>query len=199
METFLKIVQRLIISFTPVIMAGILNMFWVKVGPDRLRIPLDHGLTLADGRRLFGQNKTYLGLVGYVMFHSLAAFAWGIMNAIWPFLEDNNYFYQMHENNAFYNILIGALMGLAYTLFELPNSFMKRRVGIEEGKSAKGIASLLFTFLDQVDSLVGVGLVLCIFYPLGIKRFLILIFIGFFMHALINFILYLLGLRKNPL
>ena len=37
-----------------------------------------------------------------------------------------------------YNLLIGALLGLFYALFELPNSFLKRRLDIKPGKTIKG-------------------------------------------------------------
>lgn len=188
-----------IVTFAPVILAGAMNMLWVKVGWSKLRYPLDHNLVLKDGERLFGENKTYLGLVGYVLWNIVFTILWGWVNAQVSSLENLNLFYRLHENTYFYNVGVGFLLGVAYTIFELPNSFLKRRVKIRPGKSIQGPRRLLFTILDQIDSILGVGLVLRLFYPLSLWQYMYLLFLGFFVHALANVLLYLFGLRENPL
>ena len=70
-----------------------------------------------------------------------------------------------------YNILIGFLLGLGYSLFELPNSFIKRRLDIKPGKTTNGFKKMFFIFLDQADSVFGVCLVVCLFYKIGLKFF----------------------------
>ena len=46
--------------------------------------------------------------------------------------------YATRENTIGYNGIMGLLLGFAYAVFELPNSFIKRRVGITPGKTAEG-------------------------------------------------------------
>jgi CDP-diacylglycerol--serine O-phosphatidyltransferase len=52
---------------------------------------------------------------------------------------------------------IGAVYGLFYMLFELPNSWIKRRMGIMAGESSKRFR-WFFTLLDKTDSAIGVSL-----------------------------------------
>ena len=46
----------------------------------------------------------------------------------------------------------GAIVGLVYRLAELPNSFIKRRLGIEAGGSAVLVWVLLAILTDHLDS-----------------------------------------------
>ena len=44
-------------------------MIWCKLPIlNRLKTPIDLGKNFVDGKRIFGDNKTYKGLVGYVFF-----------------------------------------------------------------------------------------------------------------------------------
>jgi hypothetical protein len=45
-------------------------------------------------------------------------------------------------------------------LAELPNSFLKRQLGIGAGQAGRGVFGFVFYVIDQVDMLVGVWLVL---------------------------------------
>lgn len=174
-------------------------MVWVRIGPNALRLPLDHGRNFRDGRRVFGENKTYLGLVGYIGISMIFSLLWGLLSSKNLSLASKNYFYEYHKNTIPYNLLIGALLGFAYAIFELPNSFMKRRLGIGAGKSDDGPLKYLFVFIDQADSLIGIALVVWMFYPLGWLRFLTMIFLGAATHLLINALLYIFRLRKSPI
>ena len=96
-----------------------------------------------------------------------------------------------------FNLLVGVLLGLGYSLLELPNSFIKRRLDIKPGKTLTGFTKVFFIFLDQADSLFGVALVVWIFYPLGILLYLAFIIVGAATHLLLNMMLYFMKLRKN--
>ena len=96
-----------------------------------------------------------------------------------------------------FNILVGFLLGLFYALFELPNSFIKRRLGISPGKNINGICKGIFIFLDQADSIFGMGLVVWMFYPIGICIYLLFVVVGALTHILLNMLLYALHVRKN--
>ena len=89
------------------------------------------------------------------------------------------------------------LLGLGYSLFELPNSFLKRRLDITPGKSVSGFWKVFFIFLDQADSVFGVALVVWLFYPLGIGLYLLYVLVGAGTHLLLNMMLYFMHLRKN--
>ena len=179
------------------IIAGIINSIFCSLKVcNKLKVPMDFNKKLKDGKRIFGDNKTWKGFLGYIVFNIIVAILLGLLfNAIGK--NHLNFFYVYHENTIIYNLLIGFLLGLFYALFELPNSFMKRRLNIKEGKSTKGFKKIFFIILDQADSVFGVALVVWMFYPLGIMKYLLYIVIGVVTHLLINMILYFLHLRKN--
>lgn len=195
----MKAVIELYVSLMPMILAGIANMLWVRVGPRGLRVPLDGGYRWRDGRPIFGPHKTWLGVVGYLGLGLIFTVLWGLINARLPALARHNLFYVGRANTVGFNAVIGLLLGLAYSLFELPNSFLKRRIGIDSGGDARGPRRLIFATLDQADSVIGCVLVLALFYPLGLGRILLYIAIGAATHLVLNALLYLVGLRSSPL
>lgn len=191
------IITMYITLFVP-ILAGIVNMIFLKLPLfSCLKKPIDGNLTLKDGNRLFGENKTWKGLFGYVFFHVIFALLWGLISSKVPYLESHNYFYMGRENTVFLNLQIGVLLGLAYSLFELPNSFLKRRIGITPGKTLEGAQKVFFIFLDQADSVFGCAFVVWMFYPIGPWKYLLYVILGSATHIVLNMLLYFLHLRKN--
>jgi len=185
------------VTLLPAIISGILNMIWCKLPIlKKTQIPIDLKKNFIDGKRIFGDNKTWKGLIGYLFLNILTAIIWGLICNLVN-INHLNYFYINHENIITFNILIGLLLGLGYSLFELPNSFLKRRLDIKPGKTIKGFKKIFFIFLDQADSVFGCCLVVCLFYNLGIKLYLIYVLVGAFTHIIFNMLLYFLKLRKN--
>lgn len=194
----MKTVVMMYVTLAPVILAGVFNMIFCKLSVLKsLQIPMDAGRTLRDGNRLFGDNKTWKGFIGYIFFGALSTVVWGavIRNTT---LNSLDYFYINNTNSFTFNLTVGVLLGIAYALFELPNSFIKRRIGITPGKSIEGARKVFFIFLDQADSIFGCALVVWMFYELGIVKYLGFVLIGALTHILINVLLYLMHLRKNP-
>ncbi len=186
---------KMYVTIMPVILAGVLNMFFVKTDfYKRHRSPIDGGIILTDGKRLFGDNKTWAGFAGMTAFSAVAQILWGLICLLMP---KTNYLYIYHRNVFLFNLLAGAALGLAYVLFELPNSFIKRRISIPEGKTAGGIKGIAFFVIDQVDSLFGVGIVLAIIYPMPLRQYFLYILLGALTHIAVNFILYKIKIRKN--
>ena len=136
------------------------------------QIPMDGGKSLKDGRRILGNNKTWKGFFGMIFLTALSA---------WLF---------WHSTFA-YSYLYGAWLGFAYVLFELPNSFIKRRLGIESGKNG-GIIQTLF---DQADSAIGYALFFAIIYPLTLYEIVAMIVIATVTHYTFNVLLFFLKLR----
>ena len=157
----------------PAIIGGVLNMVFVKLPILRSwQIPMDGGKTLRDGKRLFGDNKTWKGFFGMIVFSALAALAFWRQAFALPFL-------------------CGAWVGLAYVLFELPNSFIKRRLNREQGKNG----GIVQTFFDQADSVIGYILFLPLIYPLTLAEAAGILVIATATHYVFNVLLYLLKLR----
>jgi len=61
--------------------------------------------------------------------------------------------------------VVGAICGAAYVVAELPNSFVKRRLGIAPGTSAPR-ARMAQYIVDQLDSVVGCALAIRTFYAI---------------------------------
>ncbi|MBO7449663.1 MAG: CDP-archaeol synthase [Clostridiales bacterium] len=193
----LRYVLMMYVTLVPTILAGIMVMLWCKLPILKsLARPIDNGKNFVDGRRIFGDNKTWKGLIGYIIFNTLFSVLWGFI-CLNKTLADLDFFYQEHENTIVFNLIIGVLLGLGYSLFELPNSFLKRRLDITPGKTMKGFWKGFFVFLDQADSVFGVALVVWILYPLGIVLYLLYVLVGAATHILLNMLLYLMRLRKN--
>lgn len=112
MEHWLWIVCELLLLLT---VANGIPVLATRVLGERAAWPLDGGLRLADGYRLFGRSKTVRGIVLAVAVTALAAvlLGWG-----WR---------------------IGALLGAGAMLGDLLSSFVKRRLGIESSGRASGL------------------------------------------------------------
>ena len=187
------------ITLLPIILAGVMNMVWCKIKVcGFLKKPIDFGKDFRDGRRIFGDNKTFKGFIGMILLGIIFSLLWGIISENNAFIYEHNYFYRNYDSSPVYNILTGALSGLAYALFELPNSFIKRRLDITPGKNdVKGFKKVFFIFFDQADSVFGCVLVVCIFCPLPIWYYFVYVIVGALTHIVFNMLLYFCHLRKN--
>ena len=122
---------------------------------SRLAIPIDQGRTLR-GQRLFGANKTYRGIVavgfGTALGFGFRSYAWSHTGSEPGWLS----------SPGIAPFGFGFLVGAAAMMAELPNSFVKRQLGIEAGQAGRGVFAFVFYFFDQIDMLLGVWLVLAL-------------------------------------
>lgn len=147
---------------------------------------------LSDGKRLFGANKTWKGLIGMIVFTAICTI---ILN-IFP--DQSSAFRSGRSlNDIPYEGLYGASLGLAYVLAELPNSFIKRRLDIAPGKNATGIKGILFTVIDQADSIIGGAIVISIYTPMSSYHFWQLVLVASAIHYAINVVLYFVRLKSQ--
>jgi CDP-diglyceride synthetase len=154
--------------------------------------PLDGGLVLSDGKRLFGANKTWKGVIGMIAFTTICTMVLNI------FPEQSTAFRSgMSLNDIPYEGLYGASLGLAYVLAELPNSFIKRRLDIAPGKNATGIKGILFTVIDQADSIIGGAIVISIYTPMSSYQFWQLVLTASAIHYAVNLVLYFIRLKSQ--
>ncbi|WP_022765908.1 CDP-archaeol synthase [Butyrivibrio sp. XPD2006] len=193
----LHLIAQMYVTLGPVILSGIFNMIFCKLKILKtMQVPMDGGRVLRDGNRIFGDNKTWKGFLGYLIFGTVFTVIWGfaIRNTA---LNSLDFFYINNENTLTFNMIVGVLLGLAYALFELPNSFVKRRLSITPGKPATGIKKAIFVFVDQADSIFGCALVVWFFYDLGILKYIGFVVVGAVTHIIFNMLLYFAHLRKN--
>ena len=196
-QTFLLTIRNMYISMLPIVFGGVLNMIFVKTPLYKAHCaPMDGGRLWRDGNRLFGDNKTWIGFWSMVFFCMISQVFWGAVcnRSGWNGIHD---LYRVRNNTIGLNVLTGILYGLAYALFELPNSFIKRRFRIRPGKTESSAVGRVFFVVDQIDSLIGVMLVLMAFSGISFWRYLGYIALGAFTHVGVNLILYKLHIRKN--
>ena len=94
-----------------------------KILGDRLARPIDNGLKLSDGYRLFGNSKTWRGLFSAVFISTAVAILIGIQP------------------------LTGVLFGTLTMTGDLLTSFIKRRRGNVESSRARGLDTVPESFL----------------------------------------------------
>jgi hypothetical protein len=143
----LRLVQALYL-FLPLLVSVALSAVVHKYDLFQwLKVPIDGGLELG-GKRLFGKSKTWRGvaiaLVGSVcgvalQRYALEGFARSI--AVVDYARTNV-------------LALGTTMGAAAMAGELPNSAVKRRLGIEPGATTRRpLLRAVFWTWDQVDLL----------------------------------------------
>lgn len=168
----------------PVVVAALVHVIVLKFRwLEPLRIPLDGGATWR-GRRLFGDNKTVRGVVVMIGVSTVVAVLQGIFRV--PALE---YFdYQQADL-----VLIGMLLGLGFVVGELPNSFIKRQLGVAPG--AHG--GVWHTLADQLDSVIGALITLSFLWIPPLRVWIIAMILGTGLHMAVNGIFVLLGVKRH--
>jgi len=177
----------------PVIAGGALHIVALRhdVLPWLAR-PIDGGLSLG-GRRLFGDNKTWRGLILMVSFTTLCAMAqaWLIHRFVWAQALT------LPGTDAIPAAAWGALLGTGYVLGELPNSFIKRQLDIAPGRAGRGWAGPVFWIADQIDSLVGTLVAMSFVWTPSWSMMLALTVITLTVHPVAAFSMVVLGLKNR--
>jgi CDP-diglyceride synthetase len=178
--------------------AGATNMVFVKAPIlNSLSRPMDKGLLLRDGKRLFGDNKTWKGFFGMIILTSIWLAIAGWLSGKFPDIENLSLIAFEDLRSPFNVWFFGAIWGLAYVLAELPNSFVKRRVDIPPGKNATGTQGFLFLLLDQADSVIACVIVLPLFSSITWPDAIALIVLGSLAHYLANLGLFAVRLKAQ--
>lgn len=181
----------------PLVLAGISNMIWVKLPWFQAwRVPMDQGRYWRDGRRILGDNKTWKGFVGMIIMTALWLQVFELLAKTQPWAAALSLLPFRHWPGLM-GWFYGALWGLSYVLAELPNSFIKRRLGIEPGQTGQGMLGFLFTLLDQSDSVLGCLLAMQMFYRSSWIDSLAILILATALHYLTNLLLFVLGLKKR--
>lgn len=175
--------------------AGVAHTLWMRSGASApFRVPLDGGLRWR-GRRLLGDNKTLRGFMAIVpatgvAFAVLAAVreslpAW--LAAGWWTLPPAQSF------------LLGAWLGFWFMAGELPNSFLKRRLGIAPGAApTRGFARAFCLVLDRVDSILAMMIALFAVAPVHPLTGLYVLLFGPAVHLLFSVLLWRVHVKARP-
>ena len=170
----------LVVAFT---LSGGAQALWL--GSDlsrRWAWPLDGRRTFRN-RRVFGDNKTARGLVlipATALAFFMLAMTWRGAG-LWPL-------------NPLQYAGLGALAGAGCIVGELPNSFIKRQVGIAPGGAATGpLARPLFFVVDRLDSTMGVVTAVGLAVPIPAATVAWVLLSGVALHFALSVVTFRLG------
>jgi hypothetical protein len=188
----IKTAGRVAWLITPVLVAGIGQVAILRTGLlPRLAVPLDLGLHWR-GKPVFGPRKTWRGVIVMTTLSALTARAQAVaarrsprLRAICPF--------DYQKVNPW---LLGGTLGIGYCLAELPNSFVKRRLGIPPADTSQRFAWLQY-LVDQSDSVAGCLLALRFFYrPMWTEAGLAFA-TGLGLHIAVDRLMHALGVKRR--
>jgi len=145
--------------------------------------PIDFGKSF-KGKRIFGDNKTYRGLIFGVLIGTLV----GILQTNFQ-IPANNFFHSANLPEMTPQLALmlsfGALIG------DMVGSFVKRRVGFKPGQHAP--------LLDQVNFIFGAYFFSYLLtFRIDYDQFFVVLIITPTIHLFFNFIAWLYKLKKEP-
>jgi CDP-diacylglycerol--serine O-phosphatidyltransferase len=168
----------------PLIVSGCLHMWVVSKNLlPKLAMPI--------AKPWFGANKTWRGVVVMMVATIPGVY---LAHFIEPWLGQ----YLLVSINTVDPILLGLVLGFAYALFELPNSYIKRRLNIQPGERSEN-NTFLFSLMDQADSAIGCAIAYWLIISPPVSVMLWMVLLGTLVHIIANLVLFSLGLRKQPL
>ncbi len=159
-----ELVVSAILFVLPAYIANMTPLILAKFLPKRR--PIDMGKCLPDGRRILGNSKSIEGFIAGVIAGILTGLGLG-------------------------DVLRGLLMGLGAMTGDVLGSFIKRRMGLEEGKPAPILDQYLFIIMALAFS-----------YSVGIaptlNQLIVILIATPILHVLSNYIAYVLGIKAYP-
>jgi len=150
-----------------------------------LRFDLLKGFKRPISNRHFGRNKTWRGaLVMFTGVFLATGVAWDLMP---DSIQDESW------------LVVGALIGAGTVLGELPNSFLKRRLGIGPGERRLTPGGIALVVYDQADFVPAIAVCLLPVWTMPLDT-LVLGFVAVAaIHFVVNVIGYAIGAREQPI
>jgi CDP-2,3-bis-(O-geranylgeranyl)-sn-glycerol synthase len=171
--------------------AGLANMAPVIANNipafQKYTYPLDFKKTYR-GKRIFGNNKTFRGLIAGIC---MGAFAGMLQVVLYKNIPWIGTFTENIDYGSMYSIIFGAALGFGALLGDAVESFFKRQLDIEPGKS--------WPIFDQIDLIVGASLISLLFVTQPWYIYVTAFCLILLLHPITNVISWLLGLQKEPL
>ena len=159
-------------NMAPVIVKNIFN---------NLEFPIDFNKKIKN-KPIFGKNKTFRGLIFGVLFAVIIAYLQFLF-------YNNNLFVNISIVNYSDWLLIGLLMGFGTIFGDLVESFVKRRMNYESGKS--------FIPWDQMDFVIGALIFVYPIVKLSLDKIIIILLLSFILHIIANHIAFYTGVRRE--
>lgn len=185
------------LTISPLIISGVLNMVFTKTTLyKKHNTPIDSHKLWKDGKRILGDNKTWIGFYSMIAISVIVYLMSGALIK-YMHLSSESELYVKYKNTSLYNALLGLASGFIYMISELPNSFIKRRLDIPSGKTEKSLKGACFFVIDQIDSLIGIAILLYVITDISVVKALGYLCLGAVTHITINIILHKLKIRKN--
>lgn len=176
----------------PVLAAGTAHVLILKVRLlAGLAVPVDGGFQW-NGRPLLGRNKTWRGF----LLMTLATSCFTSIQSRVEYRVLNLMPGAVKSRRLLPPWLAGAAMGLAYSLAELPNSFVKRRLGIAPGYLGRRVPVVQY-FVDQADSVIGCLLVARWIHRLRREELAAAFLLGTVIHIGVDIVTYRIGIKRR--
>ena len=144
--------------------------------------PVDLGKYFLDGRRVLGNGVTYRGFFFGVFLGCITALFEGILLNL-----DILGTFQFYSNLIEW-VCLGFLLSSGALFGDMVGSFIKRRLGIEQGKPAP--------LLDQLDFVIFAILFAYPFAPITLDMVITILIITPVIHLSGNVVAYLLGIKS---
>ena len=175
-------------------LAGIVQMLWLRTEfSRRFTMPLDGGRSFR-GRRIFGDNKTPRGFIVMVPAAALAFVGlYRLLASVRPVWTQG-----IWALSGLQFFALGGLASFGFMLGEIPNSFLKRQLGVPPGGAPRGRLARVASFCgDRLDSILGMLLAMSLVVPTPWKMWMFVLVIGPGVHLLFSAALFSLGAKRR--
>jgi CDP-2,3-bis-(O-geranylgeranyl)-sn-glycerol synthase len=171
--------------------AGVANMAPVPIaklpGLRRLNMPIDFGATF-HGKRVFGENKTWRGLVAGVIAATLALwlqqYLAGEIEWVRSLMEQIDY-------QGLPTLIVGPLLAIGALGGDAIKSFFKRRRGAAPGQA-------WFPY-DLIDHIIGAAIVMTPFVVFELWVYLVVVLVWLVANLMVSYAGYLLHIKERPI
>lgn len=184
MPEFIRIILATLWFMLPAYLANMAPAIFIRLGLLKfLDKPMDFG-RVVGGKRIFGEHKTWRGLVAGVIVAIFTIFLQQVL-VKYPFFKEISILDYKNENLW----LLGFLFGFGALVGDAVKSYFKRRVGIKPGQP--------WIPFDQLDFVLGALLAVSVVYVPGWPVIVAAVLITPVLHILTNFISYALRIRET--
>jgi CDP-2,3-bis-(O-geranylgeranyl)-sn-glycerol synthase len=175
-------------------LAGLAHACWMASRHSAaFRIPIDGGRQWR-GARIFGDHKTFAGFMAIIPAAGAGFALLGALRDALPAWLDAG-LWLLAPGQLF---ALGCWAGFWFMAGELPNSFLKRRIGLAPGAiPVSGWRRRLCLVLDRIDSVLALLLALDVLVPMHWATWLWVLAIGPAVHLVFSSALFLTGVKAR--
>jgi CDP-diacylglycerol--serine O-phosphatidyltransferase len=170
-----KLIPHIYTFILPLFIGNVVHMFIVKG---------DYFPYLAKplSIKLLGSGKTYRA---FIVMPYVCGFSALLLRSL-----------ILHNEDYYWSFSIGFILGISYLIGELPNSFIKRRLGISAGKYHPTFKWVQYV-VDKSDSLLMCCLVYYFITDINFRETIILFVVSFFIHVIFSWLLVQMRIKKS--